>query len=79
MLFYQDCDRHHLSLISRLPSPFLSVRVFLSLVVAVTEQQHPLLGKNLPTERCLCLDFSQRTHEAYFVATYGQGGMHSFL
>lgn len=44
MLFYQDCDRHHLSLISRLPSPFLSVRVFLSLVVAVTEQQHPLLG-----------------------------------
>lgn len=52
---------------------------FFFLAVAVTELQHPLRGKRLPTESFLCSDFSQRTHEAYFVATYGQGGMHIFL
>jgi len=55
------------------------MRAFIFLLaIAVTEQQHSLLGKRLPTESFLCLAFSQRTHGAYFVATYGQGGMHIF-
>lgn len=54
------------------------MRALLFLALAVPEQQHPLLSKRLPTESLLCLDFSQMTQGAYFVATYGQGGMHNF-
>lgn len=51
---------------------------FFLLTGAVTEQQQPLLSRRLSVESFLCLDFSQRTHGAYFMATYGQGGMHIF-
>lgn len=87
MLFYQPCDSIIEASFHTFHHPSSSWGLFLSfflhffffLAVAVTELQHPLWGKRLPTESFLCSDFSQRTHEAYFVATYGQGGMHIFL